>query len=97
MEDNNTLILVSANKNFFENLKFDIELKKISKIEIKKIDSIKLICISVSQIYNIYDICKTFYEEYLADNKVFSEFLDLVYEKVLHKSKKHIDFLWKLK
>lgn len=46
---------------------------------------------------NIYDICKTFYEEYLADNKIFSEILDLVYEKVLHKSKKHIDFLWKLK
>ena len=35
MEDNNTLILVSANKNFFENLKFDIDLKKISKIEEK--------------------------------------------------------------
>ena len=33
MEDNNTLILVSANKNFFENLKFDIALKKISKIK----------------------------------------------------------------
>ena len=35
MEDNNTLILVSANKNFFENLKFDIALKKISKIKEK--------------------------------------------------------------
>ncbi len=35
MEDNNTLILVSANKNFFENLKFDIALKKISIIEKK--------------------------------------------------------------
>ena len=34
-EDNNTLILVSANKNFFENLKFDISLKKISKIKEK--------------------------------------------------------------
>ena len=33
MEDNNTLILVSANKNFYENLKFDIALKKISKIK----------------------------------------------------------------
>ena len=33
MEDNNTLILVSASKNFFENLKFDIALKKISKIK----------------------------------------------------------------
>ena len=33
MEDNNTLILVSANKNFFENLQFDIALKKISKIK----------------------------------------------------------------
>ena len=35
MEDNNTLILVSASKNFFENLKFDIALKKISKIKEK--------------------------------------------------------------
>ena len=35
MEDNNTLILISANKNFFENLKFDIALKKISKIKEK--------------------------------------------------------------
>ena len=35
MEDNNTLILVSANKNFFDNLKFDIALKKISKIKEK--------------------------------------------------------------
>ena len=35
LEDNNTLILVSASKNFFENLKFDIALKKISKIKEK--------------------------------------------------------------
>ena len=36
LEDNNTLILVSASKNFSENLKFDIALKKISKIKEKE-------------------------------------------------------------
>ena len=57
MEDNNTLILVSANKNFFENLKFDIALKKISKI--KEIGKISFIISSYAKNCGFKDISST--------------------------------------
>ena len=58
MEDNNTLILVSANKNFFENLKFDIALKKISKLEEK--GKIRFIISSYAKNCGFKDTASTF-------------------------------------
>ena len=58
LDDNNTLILVSANKNFFENLKFDIALKKISKIEKK--GKISFIISAYAKNCGFKDISSTF-------------------------------------